>query len=195
VALWPDETLQERTGKAPKFPLAERLYFLNAVRYVSRVVPLVAPLPVNALPNLEGLRLQVWWTKSQKRTRAQSVLPTAEHSVLRVAGVADERFSRAAPIPSAPGRRRWSATLAATIGSLRPCAFHRRAQRRGDLYVIVGHDANIRPAQGRGTSLLSQENDGMSSVPSSFEAGAHLQRQRLAGRRPEIKQTSRMATS
>ena len=38
VLLWPDATLQKATGKAPKFPLAERKYFLNAVRYVSKVV-------------------------------------------------------------------------------------------------------------------------------------------------------------
>ena len=38
VVLWPDATLQQLTGKAPKFPLAERKYFLSAVRYVSRVV-------------------------------------------------------------------------------------------------------------------------------------------------------------
>ena len=35
VMLWPDETLRKLTGTAPKFPLAERQYFLNAVRYVS----------------------------------------------------------------------------------------------------------------------------------------------------------------
>ena len=39
VLLWPDAVLLKLTGQAPKFPLAERLYFLNAVRYVSRVVP------------------------------------------------------------------------------------------------------------------------------------------------------------
>ena len=38
VLLWPDAALQKLTGKAPKFPLAERKYFLNAVRYVSRVI-------------------------------------------------------------------------------------------------------------------------------------------------------------
>jgi len=38
VLLWSDATLKNITGKAPKFSLAERRYFLNAVRYVSRVV-------------------------------------------------------------------------------------------------------------------------------------------------------------
>ena len=40
VLLWPDEAVQARTGKPPKFPLAERRYFLEAVRYVSRVIQL-----------------------------------------------------------------------------------------------------------------------------------------------------------
>ena len=38
VLLWPDELLGHQTGKLPEFPLAERLYFLQAVRYVSRVI-------------------------------------------------------------------------------------------------------------------------------------------------------------
>src|SRR5207244_3068552 len=37
VFLWPDETIQNSTGKPPKFPLEERLYVLNAVRYVGHV--------------------------------------------------------------------------------------------------------------------------------------------------------------
>ena len=41
VAPLADETASGAiTGQPPKFPLAERLYFLNAVRYVARVVPL-----------------------------------------------------------------------------------------------------------------------------------------------------------
>ena len=52
VLLWPDVTLQKLSGKAPKFTQAERLYFLNAVRYVSQVIPLrrVMPADFDALP-------------------------------------------------------------------------------------------------------------------------------------------------
>ena len=50
VLLWPDATLQKLTGKPPKFPLAERKYFLNAVRYVSRVVEADASANFDALP-------------------------------------------------------------------------------------------------------------------------------------------------
>ena len=36
VLLWSDAAVEKFTGKPPKFPFAERLYFLNAVRYVSQ---------------------------------------------------------------------------------------------------------------------------------------------------------------
>ena len=37
VLLWPDSLLEKITGKAPKFSLAERNYFLNAVRFMIRI--------------------------------------------------------------------------------------------------------------------------------------------------------------
>ena len=55
VLLWPDEAVQQVTGKPPKFPLAERSYFLNAVRYVSRVVAW-RPARPDSLPEIPGLR-------------------------------------------------------------------------------------------------------------------------------------------
>src|SRR5208282_2918937 len=58
VLLWPDSTLQKLTGKTPKFPLAERLYFLNAVRYVSRVVEADGSNNFDTLP--KNLRADVW---------------------------------------------------------------------------------------------------------------------------------------
>src|ERR1035438_4683604 len=50
VLLWPDATLQKLTGKAPKFPLAERKYFLDAVRYVSRVIEADGSAGFDSLP-------------------------------------------------------------------------------------------------------------------------------------------------
>src|ERR1039458_8600666 len=58
VLLWPDSVLQKLTGKAPKFPLAERNYFLNAVRYVSKVVEANTSADFNSLP--QNLRASLW---------------------------------------------------------------------------------------------------------------------------------------
>ncbi len=40
VALWDDATVQTVTGRSPKFPLAERRYLLEAIRYVDGVTVL-----------------------------------------------------------------------------------------------------------------------------------------------------------
>ena len=34
VVLWPDRDIQAATGRPPKFPQGERLYLLQAIRYV-----------------------------------------------------------------------------------------------------------------------------------------------------------------
>ena len=51
VLLWPDQTVQELTGQPPIFPEAERLYFLNAIRYVSRVIPATGTVNPDELPD------------------------------------------------------------------------------------------------------------------------------------------------
>ena len=38
VLVWPDELVRSQTGESSKLPLAERLYFLKAIRYVSCVL-------------------------------------------------------------------------------------------------------------------------------------------------------------
>ena len=35
--VWTDEAINELYGKSPKFPLAERIYLLQAIRYISNV--------------------------------------------------------------------------------------------------------------------------------------------------------------
>ena len=55
VLLWNDQAIEQITGKPPKFPLAERNYFLNAVRYVGRVIPYGIAAP-DSLPEITGVR-------------------------------------------------------------------------------------------------------------------------------------------
>ncbi len=46
LMLWSDAAAESLVGRAPKFPAAERRYFLESVRYVDRVT---------LLENLEGM--------------------------------------------------------------------------------------------------------------------------------------------
>jgi cytidyltransferase-like protein len=156
VLLWPDPTTQSVTGKAPKFSLAERLYFLNAVRYVSRVVPLTDLETANALPLIERLHPQIW-VESDSRPERQRLCDEAgiEYRVLPASQTAG--FPEPAPMPSQPGRKRVIATGCYDWFHSGHVRFTEEASAYGDLYVVVGHDANIRLLKGEGHPLLPQE--------------------------------------
>ena len=60
VLLWTDDSIRQRTGQTPKFPLAERQYFLERIRYVHQIVATAAPDSCDTLPPVAGCQPQVW---------------------------------------------------------------------------------------------------------------------------------------
>jgi cytidyltransferase-like protein len=155
VLLWPDATLQKLTGKAPKFPLAERKYFLDAVRYVGRVVEADGAHSFDTLP--EHLRADIW---ADCETTANSARKTfaAENKIVYRVFKADELkgFPEPTPLPSAPGRKKIVATGCYDWFHSGHVRFTEEVSALGDLYVIVGHDANIRLLKGEGHPLLPE---------------------------------------
>lgn len=157
VLLWSDEAVQSLTGKAPKFPLAERLYVLKAVRYVNRVS--IAPSTViDELPPLEGVAPQVWVDEETdfRESRRQFCREHGiEYRLLPASQMAG--FPQPPPTPSAPGRKKVIATGCYDWFHSGHVRFTEEASAYGDLYIVVGHDANIRLLKGEGHPLLPQE--------------------------------------
>jgi len=114
VYLWSDDRLREQSGRAPKNPFAERLYFVSALRYVSRVV---------AADDFPEVRVA---------PRTAPALPPGPRKKIVVTGTFDWLHS----------------------GHVR---FFEEAGALGDLYVVVGHDANIRLLKGESHPLLPEE--------------------------------------
>jgi glycerol-3-phosphate cytidylyltransferase-like family protein len=52
VLLWDDEAVRAATGQPPRFPLAERIYLLRALRYVDRVAAVSGPIDRQTLPQI-----------------------------------------------------------------------------------------------------------------------------------------------
>ena len=157
VLLWPDETLQRQTGQAPKFPLAERRYFLEAVRHVTRVVPLTGPVDLNALPAGNGFKPQVWVNEeagAHAARRAYCRRHAIEYRVLPAAQMSG--FPKPPPMPSPPGRKKVVVTGCYDWFHTGHVRFTEEVSAYGDLYVIVGHDANIRLLKGAGHPLLPE---------------------------------------
>ena len=155
VLLWPDETLQKLTAEAPKFPLAERLYFLNAIRYVSRVIEADDSASFDTLP--KNLKVDVWADVEATTSSARKKFAVENKIAYRVFK-ADELkgFPEPRPMPSAPGRKKVIATGSYDWFHSGHVRFLEEVSSYGDLYVVVGHDANIRLLKGRGHPLLPE---------------------------------------
>ena len=156
VLLWPEATLQKLTGKAPKFTQAERLYFLNAVRYVSRVVEADGAASFDTLPkNLHG----GIWADCEITTSAAREKFAAENKIARRIFTADDLkgFPEPPPMPSAPGKKKVVATGCYDWFHSGHVRFTEEASAYGDLYVCLGNDANVLLLKGPGHPLLTQE--------------------------------------
>jgi cytidyltransferase-like protein len=158
VLLWADELFRRFTGKVPKFPVSERLYFLNAVRYVKRVIPVSAAPDTEGLPRLEGIDPQVWVDEEVSACEARKTFCKdhgVEYCVLPTARLAG--FPEPPPMPSPPGRKKVIATGCYDWFHSGHVRFTEEANTHGDLYLVVGHDANIRLLKGEGHPLFGQD--------------------------------------
>src|ERR1035437_1470354 len=142
VLLWPDETLQKLAGKPPKFPLAERNDFLNAVRYVSRVIDADDSAGIDALPN--NLKTDVWADVAATASPAREAFARENKIARRVFEPGELKgFPEPAPLP-ASGRKKVIVTGSYDWFHSGHVRFLEEVSAYGDLYVVVGHDANIR---------------------------------------------------
>jgi cytidyltransferase-like protein len=155
VLLWPDEMIARIFGKAPKFPLAERQYFLNAIRYLKRVVVADAAQVVNSLP--KNLPADVWVDTEAEKDSAREQFCREHGIAYRVLGSAElGGFPAPTAQPFTPGRKKIVVTGSFDWFHSGHVRFLEEASTHGDLFVVVGHDANIRLLKGAGHPLLPE---------------------------------------
>jgi cytidyltransferase-like protein len=157
VLLWPDETGPRVAGQPYKFPLAERQYFLNAVRYISHVIPLTDLPDPDELPAVAGLQPAVWVDREASANPARRAF--AQRQQLEYVTVSNDLLSfypEPPPMPSTPGKKKVVVTGCYDWFHSGHVRFTEEVSAYGDLYVIVGHDANIRLLKGEGHPLLPE---------------------------------------
>jgi cytidyltransferase-like protein len=157
VLLWPDAAVREINGRPPKFPEQERLYLLRAIRYVSEGRLVEGPALPDALPEASGLRPDVWVVPDSCANSAKERF-CREHGLgyhvlggERLAGFPDP-----GPAPSPPGRKKVVVTGCYDWFHSGHVRFFEEVSAHGDVYVIVGHDANIRLLKGEGHPLFPE---------------------------------------
>jgi cytidyltransferase-like protein len=174
LLLWPDEAVRALENREPKFPQEERLYFLDAVRYVQQARLFAGPVEPDAIPKINGLRPDVWAVNEAHDTPGKRAFCAARGIAYRVIRDKDlvgfpETCLETCQVsePTAPhpcGRRTLTGLRKKVIvtgcydwlhsGHVR---FFEETSALGDLYVVVGHDENVRLLKGEGHPMFSQE--------------------------------------
>jgi cytidyltransferase-like protein len=158
VLLWSDEAVQNLEGKAPRFPQQERHYLLEAIRYVDCVTLCTAPLRRSSLPPHEGTLPATWVVDEASHStskRAYCRSHGLEYCVLREEDV--EGFPKHPGIDTESSRKRVIVTGCFDWFHSGHVRFFEEVSQLGDLYVVVGHDANIKLLKGAGHPMFPEQ--------------------------------------
>lgn len=159
VLLWSDNVIRMLDGVDPRFPYDERLYFIQALRYVSQVTCVEELADGDTLPPLAALE------KGASRTW---VVPSAEDTVGRweycqanglnyaVIGSEQTEGFPTYPAHTTPGRKKVVVTGCYDWLHTGHVRFFEECSQFGDLYVIVGNDANVENLKGCGHPMFPE---------------------------------------
>lgn len=161
VQLWSDSVVEQLTGKKPKFPVSERAYLLNAVRYVDRVT-LCHDADQAQHPGEDVAPMGATWVVEQSADRPENQLWAAQHKLaFRV--VPDDQLE---VLAAGSEQTELLPCDAATKVLVTGCydwfhsghvRFFEEVSELGALYVVVGHDENIRLLKGAGHPMFPGE--------------------------------------
>ncbi len=160
VVLWSDSLLRDLTGCPPDFPQEERLYLLESIRYVHSA-HLVEDLPdADSLPAGLAAGGGIWIVNQAGDRPARQAFCQAhglDYRVLPDDVLAGFPLSEGNnPGPDA-GRKKALVTGCYDWLHSGHVRFFEEVAELGDLYVVVGHDENVRLLKGEGHPLFPQE--------------------------------------
>jgi cytidyltransferase-like protein len=158
VLLWSDAAIRRIEGREPKFPQAEREYLLRAIRYVDGVTPGCDPAGPDGLTLPDGLQPAAWVVEAAGDNEAKRAYCRSSGLGYRVLRPEElRRLPGELPAPPAiPSRKRVLVTGCYDWFHSGHVRFFEEVSQLGDLYVVVGHDANIKLLKGDGHPMFSE---------------------------------------
>jgi len=160
VLLWPDEAVRAFEGHPPIFPQEERFYLLGADRYVSTVSLATGQADRDSIPQADGIKPDIWVVEERSdnpRKQAYCRRHGIEYRVLTKDDLKGFPVLRDATRGERSERKRVIVTGCYDWFHSGHVRFFEEVSELGDLYVVVGHDANIRLLKGEGHPLFSQD--------------------------------------
>jgi len=160
VLLWDDAAVAGLVGRPPTFPQAERRYFLESLRYVDCVTLCGGPIERDALPRQAGPPAGAWVVEAADDTPAKAEECRRSGREYRVIGAEQLRgfpVDPPAAAPSGPPRKKVIVTGCYDWFHTGHVRFFEEVSELGELYVCLGHDANIRLLKGEGHPMFPEQ--------------------------------------
>jgi len=164
LLLHSDKLHEEMSGEKPKFPQDERRYYLQSIRFVDSLTLVENSGPETVffserMENYDGPK--PFWAVREETTRPDFEEVCRKNGfVYRV--IHDETLQGFPMPPTVPNSKNPPPKKVAVSGCFDwvhsgHVRFFEEASAFGDLFVIVGHDANLRLLKGEGHPLFPEE--------------------------------------
>jgi len=160
VLLWSDELVRSLEGHECKFSQEERAYLVGAMRYVGRVTVVDGLIDRDALPPVVGLLPETWAVTEEDdnaRKRAYCAAHGLAYRILRPQDIAGFPAPPREVLARPSSRKKVIVTGSFDWLHSGHIRFFEETSALGDLYVVVGHDDNIRLLKGEGHPMFSQD--------------------------------------
>ncbi len=165
VLLWSDNLVRRITGAEPKFPLPERKYFVEAIRYVHRVTVVNELYSADTLLPENIPSIATWAVPEKEHNLAKQafcrtaslVYKVIPEALLKTRHYLDNGHAPASQADSTPGRAKVIVTGCFDWLHTGHVRFFEEVSQLGDLYVVIGSDENVRFLKGEGHPLFTQD--------------------------------------
>ena len=160
VLLWSDETVRALEGHPPQFPQEERLYLLQANRYVKDVRLVTGQVDQDSIPQVGGINPEIWVVEEASddpRKRAYGESHGVEYRVFKKKDLGGFPALPFDPKGARSSQKRVIVTGCYDWFHSGHVRFFEEVSGLGDLYVVVGHDANVKLLKGEGHPMFPQD--------------------------------------
>ncbi|MCE1252010.1 MAG: adenylyltransferase/cytidyltransferase family protein [Anaerolineae bacterium] len=161
VFLWSDDLLRSVHGISPKFSEAERVYFLESNRYVKHVSLIHRLDEATGLPHFDSEPpFPITWVVNEEQAReSQKTFCTQNgygYRVLTAGDLSGFPLDNPHTLPEKGSQKRVVVTGCYDWMHSGHVRFFEEASAFGELFVVVGHDANLRLLKGEGHPLFPE---------------------------------------
>lgn len=156
---WDDALVRALGGGELKFPQKEREYVLQAIRYVKEVHFVSGAVDPDAVPAVGGRAPDVWAVREADDTpskRAACDAADVEYVVVKDATLEEFPSIPEAVADPVSARKKVIVTGCYDWFHSGHVAFFEEVSGYGDLYVVVGHDENIKLLKGEGHPMFPE---------------------------------------